>query len=149
MNAYEKIIDEFNEIHIREIDIGNCKKWGKYCDNKILINSNMTLTQKKCVLVEELGHHFTSYGDISDLTKVVNIKQELRARRWGYERLVCIRSIIQAYEYGCRNIYEMAEYLNVTASFLESVFKHYKEKYHTPIKIDTYLVSFHPLFGIL
>lgn len=47
-------------------------------------------TEKYEILSEELGHFFTSYGDITNLSDIGNIKQENRARRWSYETTVGI-----------------------------------------------------------
>lgn len=35
-----------------------------------------------CILAEEFGHHYTSFGDIIDLSDPSNRKQEHRARLW-------------------------------------------------------------------
>jgi len=40
---------------------------------------------KKGTLAEELGHHFLSFRDIRDQSKLVNLKQEKIARAWGNE----------------------------------------------------------------
>lgn len=71
-----------------------------------------TTTEKSCVLAEELGHYYTSSGDILDQTDTMNRKQEYRARLYGYNLKIGLMGIIQAYEHSCRNLYEMAEFLN-------------------------------------
>lgn len=58
-----------------------------------------------------------------------NRKQELRARAWGYNRLIGLAGLVQAFEYGCRNQYEMAEYLDITEEYLEDALMHYRSKY--------------------
>ena len=47
-----------------------------------------TNTEKTCVLAEELGHYYTTTGDILDQSDTMNRKQEYRARLWGYNRLI-------------------------------------------------------------
>ena len=124
--------------------IGKMK--GLYVDNTITINTNLdTEAEKKCVLAEELGHHFTSYGNIMDLSKIKNRKQERRARAWAYDRLIGITGLINAYKHGCRNRYEIAEYLNVSEQFLEEAITYYNEKYGLYYKIDNYILYFNPL----
>ena len=39
-------------------------------------------------LAEELGHHYTTVGDILDQTNVSNRKQERLARVWAYNRRI-------------------------------------------------------------
>lgn len=55
----------------------------------IVINSNISESEKYEILSEELGHFFTSYGDITNLSDI-GINQEKRARRWSYETTVGI-----------------------------------------------------------
>jgi Zn-dependent peptidase ImmA (M78 family) len=124
--------------------IGKMK--GLYIDNTITLNSNIdTEAEKKCILAEELGHHFTSYGNILDQSKVENKKQERRARAWAYDRLIGINGLINAYKYGCKSKYEIAEYLNVSEQFLEEATTYYNEKYGLYYEIDNYIVYFNPL----
>ena len=54
---------------------------GLISGNRIAIRKNIaTTTEKACVLAEELGHHYTTTGNILDQQNVVNAKQELHAR---------------------------------------------------------------------
>jgi len=124
--------------------IGKMK--GLYVDNIITLNSNIdTEAEKKCILAEELGHHFTSCGNIIDQSKLENKKQEKRARAWAYDKLVGVIGLINAYKDGCRNRYEIAEYLNVSEQFLEDAVTYYREKYGLYYEIDNYIVYFNPL----
>lgn len=72
-----KVVDEekielFENNYIGKLD-------GLYLDNTITIKTNLkTDAEKKSVLAEELGHYYTSYGNILDQTKLENIKQEKR-----------------------------------------------------------------------
>lgn len=59
--------------------------------------------------------------------------------------LVTIEKIIEAYKIGCRNRFELAEFLEVTEEFLEEALQHYKEKYGLYYKINNYIVYFEPL----
>lgn len=73
-----------------------------------------TQAEKSCVLAEELGHHYTSSGDILDQDNIMKQKQEYRARLYGYNLKIGLTGLIRAYEAGCRNLYEMAEFLDAT-----------------------------------
>ena len=121
---------------------------GRIKGKRIAIKKNMTTTEKACVLAEELGPHYTTVGNILDPSKTENRKQERRARLWAYKRAFDLVDLVSAYKHGCRNRYEIAEYLEVTESFLQEALDTYKEKYGPYTKVDRYVVYFEPL-GVL
>jgi hypothetical protein len=75
--------------------------------------------------------------------------QKKIARNWGYEKLVGIIQLVNAFEKGIRSTHDLAEYLNVTETFLRQAIQHYKEKYGTHYEIDTYIIYFEPHLGII
>ena len=103
-----------------------------------------TQAEKSCVLAEEIGHHCTSSGDILDQNDIMNRKQEYRARLYGYNLKVGLTGLISAYEEGCRNLYEMAEYLDVTEEYLRNVINCYHAKYGQYTIVDNYVIYFEP-----
>lgn len=112
----------------------------------ILINKSVkSYAEKNCILAEELGHYHTSIGDIIDQTKLRNRKQESRARKWGYEKLVPLDGILLAYKAGVRNRFELAEFLDVIENFLDSAIRHYQEKYGLYAVSGRYCIYFEPL----
>lgn len=119
---------------------------GLYSDNIIWINKKIKNTiEKTCILAEELGHHFTSGGNIFDQSSIVNRKQELKARSWAYEKLIPLSKIVQAQKEGIRNRFELAEYLGVTEEFLQSALDRYKEKYGIYTMVDGQTLTMDPL----
>ena len=128
---YEELLNEAEQDNITVVYRpmrGNIK--GLYYDRVIALNKNIdTTAEKTCILAEELGHYFTSVGNILDQNQLQNRKLERRARAWGYQRLVPLDKLILAYKQGIRSRYELAEYLEVTEQFLADVLKYYKEKY--------------------
>lgn len=119
---------------------------GLYSDRCIAINRRIkTTAEKKCVLAEELGHHYTTVGDITNLKNVCNRKQEHIARKWSYEKLAPLESIIKASFDGCTNVYELAEYLDVTEKFLKETLEYYQNKYGLYAEVDDYCIYFNPL----
>lgn len=91
---------------------------GRIMGNRIAIRKDMTTTEKACVLAEELGHHETTVGNIIDMSVSWNRKQERQARLNGYNRMIGLMGIVKAYEKGCQNQHEIAEFLNVTEEYL-------------------------------
>lgn len=123
---------------------------GRILDRRIAIRKDIpTQTEKLCVLAEELGHHYTSTGNILNQNNVANRKQEFRARVYGYNLLIGLRGIIQAYEAGCRNLYEMAEYLEVTEEYLKEALECYRKKYGIFVTLDNYAIYFEPTLGVM
>ena len=104
-----------------------------------------TQAEKSCVLAEEIGHYRTSSGNILDQNKVESRKQEYRARLYGYNLKIGLTGLISAYEAGCGNLCEMAEYLDATEEYLKEAIDCYKSKYGLCTSIDNYIIYFEPL----
>ncbi len=122
---------------------------GRIKGNRIAIKKDMTETEKKCVLAEELGHHYTAVGDILDQSSAANRKQEMHGRILAYNRLVGLRGIIDIYNHHCQNLSEAAEYLGVTEGFLNDALKYYKNKYGTYTTLDNYVIIFEPSIAVI
>ena len=104
-----------------------------------------TQAEKSCVLAEEIGHYRTSSGNILDQNKEESRKQEYRARLYGYNLKIGLTGLISAYEAGCENLCEMAEYLDATEEYLKEAIDCYKSKYGLCTSIDNYIIYFEPL----
>lgn len=144
---YEKLLREATHhgLDIYEEPMAPTIK-GLYGDKVIWINKHISTTSERtCVLAEELGHYHTTIGDILDQSNITNRKQELRARKWAYEKLVPLTSLINAYKSGVQNKYELADHLGVTEAFLEKAIQHYKEKHGLYKIIGRYTIQFEPL----
>ncbi len=147
MNAYEYLAEKAckDGIDIIDRNFDSKRIKGLYCDGTVALNANIeTSTERACVLAEELGHHHTSSGIIIDLSNAENRKQERQARFWAYNDRIGLRGLIRAYEHGCKNRHETAEFLEVTEEFLEDAVNTYREKYGVFITIDNYVVYFIP-----
>ena len=103
-----------------------------------------TQAEKSCVLAEELGHHYTSSGDILDQDNIMKQKQEYRARLYGYNLKIGLTGLIRAYEAGCRNLYEMADFLDSTEEYLKKAIQCSRSKYGVCTAIDNYVIYFEP-----
>lgn len=54
-----------NDLNIVELDLSEVSGLkGFYYAGNIAIEKKLSSIEKSCVLAEELGHHYTSYGDI-------------------------------------------------------------------------------------
>jgi len=119
-------------------------------DKVIWINKSTPSTVGKAgILAEELGHYHTSSGNILDQSDIRNRKQELRARQWGYHKLIPLSAIVQAHKAMVKGRHEIAEFLGVTEEFLQAAIDRYTEKYGLWAKADDrHMVCFDPL-GVL
>lgn len=151
MNTYECLQDEACEDGIEVVDytFESDRIKGLYCDGVVAIRENMTIPEKTCALSEELGHHETSVGNILDMTSAVNRKQERQARLWAYNKQIGLIGLVRAFEHGCQNRFEIAEYLEVTEEFLEECIECYRNKYGICKQVDNYVVYFIPQLSVM
>lgn len=153
LTEYESFLDNVTEENIQVIenyDLSGTNLKGLYCDGVVALGDNLeTQAEKKCVLAEELGHHYTATGDILDQSTVSNRKQEMRGRIMAYNKLVGLRGIVDAYLHHCESLSESAEYLDVTEEFLIDSLCYYKNKYGICAQIDNYVIMFEPSIAIL
>lgn len=151
MNSYEALIDECSKDNIDVIEKRfKSKAKGLWKDHKIGISSNLaTIAEKYCTLAEEYGHFKTTYGNILDLSNISNLKQEMRARNYAYEKLCSIQKILKAIEHGALNRYEIAESLDVTDDFLSNAIEYHKRKNGLLWKHGDFIVCFEPTIRII
>lgn len=147
---YEALLDEAHQegltVKEKPLKYNNGRIKGK----RIAIRKDIeTSAEKACVLAEELGHYHTTVGDITDLSDFQNRKQERQARLWGYNKLIGLTGIIQAFHAGCHSRHETAEYLGVTEEFLQECIDCYTEKYGEYAKIDNYIIFFIPNLAVM
>lgn len=147
--TYEEMQILHDDLNIVEMDLSEVSGLkGLYVNGRIAINVKMSDTEKACVLAEELGHHYTTYGNILDQSDTSNKKQELRARAWAYNKQIGLLGLIRAYEHGCRNRFEIAEYLEVTEEVLEECISYYRKKYGIYQSVDNYIIYFVPTLTV-
>lgn len=148
--TYEELLEEAANNNLKVLELPLEGHDGRNKGNRIAIRKDIsTKIEKKCVLAEELGHYNTSVGDILNQDIEVNRKQELKARDWAYDKLIGILGIISAFNAGCTNLFEMAEYLCVSEEFLKEALKRYECKYGVFTTIDNYIIYFVPSLAII
>ena len=151
MNKLEELHQEAKNEKVNVIDyhFNSNRIKGLYCNGTIALKDTIeTTTEKSCVLAEELGHYYTSVGNILDQNKTENRKQEQRARAWAYDKMIGLGGLIKAYENRCGSLHETAEFLNVTEEFLNEALEYYRNKYGICTAIDNYVIYFEPTLGI-
>lgn len=147
--TYEELLIEADEEGLTTKEKPLLIYEGRIKGNKIAIRQSLTTSQKACALSEELGHYYTNTGNIIDLSDVRNCKQEYKARLWAYDKQIGLLGLIRAYEQGCINHSEIAEYLEVTNEFLEECIECYRSKYGVRISVDNYIIKFEPSVEVI
>lgn len=148
--TYEEMQILHDDLNIVEMDLSEVSGLkGLYVNGHIAINAKMSDIEKACVLAEELGHHYTSVGNILDMTSAANRKQERQARLWAYNKQIGLIGLVRAFEHGCQNRFEIAEYLEVTEEFLEECIECYRNKYGICKQVDNYVVYFIPQLSMM
>ena len=152
MNKLEHLEQEAfdSNVKIHDYYLGEDNLKGFYINGNIAINTSVgTTAEKSCVLAEELGHHYNSVGNILDMTSFANRKQERQARLWAYNKQIGLIGLVRAFEHGCQNRFEIAEYLEVTEEFLEECIECYRNKYGICKQVDNYVVYFIPQLSVM
>ncbi len=148
--TYEELQIQNEDIFIKEMDLSGVKGMkGLYCNGNIAIHKSLTSVEKSCILAEELGHHYTTVGDILNQEDARNRKQELQARLWAYNKQIGLRGIISAYEAHLTEIHEAAEFLEVTPEFLSDALQCYRSKYSPYTTVDNYIIFFEPCLSVV
>lgn len=132
----EKISDIFNVVEKENIiyeerNLSNLKSKGIYLkldgiapmiaiDSSIINNTTVYI----CILSEELGHHFTTYGNLLEpkknyIDKLIKHKKENMARKWASNFLITDEEFIAALNKCISSKFEMAEFFDVTDELLE------------------------------
>ncbi len=150
MNKYEILLDEANDkgLIVKEKSLQSSD--GRIKGNRIAIRKDLkTTAEKACVLAEELGHYETTVGDILEMSSSWNRKQERQARLNGYNRMIGVFGIVRAYEAGCQDQHEIADFLNVTEEYLLECIECYRDKYGEMKSVDNYMVYFIPNLAVI
>ena len=143
--TYEELKTKHKDLNIVEMDLSEVKGLkGLYFDGNIALERKMSQTEKSCVLAEELGHYYTTSGNILDQTNASNRKQEYRARLYGYNLKIGLMGLVRAFEHGCRSASDIAEYLDVTEEYLQAAIDCYHAKYGQYTAVDNYMINFEP-----
>lgn len=90
---------------------------------------------EKVQLTHELGHHQTDtiYHESDNLSE--KSRCEYRANKWAVHRLLPYEDMKAAMEKGIIEIWELAEYFDVTEDFIQLCFRHYQDEglYFPPV----------------
>jgi len=83
--------------------------------------------EEKDLLAEELGHYYCNsfYNVNSDFSTIS--KKEYRANKWKSTVLVSVNDFKEAFKRGLNNVYEIADYLDLSEDTVAFAYNYYKE----------------------
>ncbi|UXS37842.1 ImmA/IrrE family metallo-endopeptidase [Staphylococcus delphini] len=145
MGLYEETLIQHDYIEVREANVLPDDLDGVWLGDLILIKRNLPEKKKVEVLFEELAHHKLTYGDITNQKQFNNRKFENYARRYSYETSMPLSGIVQAFEQGVHNLYELANFFEISEGHVLDCIEHYKNKYGLQVKYGKYLIRLEPL----
>jgi hypothetical protein len=144
MGVYENLVSDC-EFEIIETDKLPSVYDGYYYNGKIFIKPNLSETRKAEVLYEELSHHKLTYGNITDQSQFNNRKFERYAVRDSYECALPLHKFVDAHQHHISNLFEFADYVQLSERYVLDVIEHYKLKYGLSTFCGDYLIRFEPL----
>ncbi|MBA8761759.1 ImmA/IrrE family metallo-endopeptidase [Staphylococcus coagulans] len=145
MGLYEETLIQHDYIEVREANVLPDDLDGVWLGDLILIKRNLPEKKKVEVLFEELAHHKLTYGDITNQKQFNNRKFENYARRYSYETSMPLSGIFEAFKQGVRNLYELANFFEITEGYALYCIEHYKKKYGLQVRYGEYLIRLEPL----
>lgn len=96
----------------------------------IIINPELvkTVREEKECMAHELGHQIkNAFYDI-DSTLETRARQEERATRWAVQKLIPARELKEALKKGYTEIWQLAEYFDVSCEFMADAVRVHKLK---------------------
>lgn len=156
MQLREKLLDPYPNMVIEydedmPVKMGGLyERYFEYPNGIITLADRLNYYMQNGHLAEEIGHHETSYGDITNAYRrqynVDAARQELRARRYGHKLILPLERLIKCYEHGhWGDIYEMCLCLEIDRSHFKNIIDDYKSKFGQYVKYDGYRIQFEPL----
>ena len=145
MSKYEQLLIENQHIKIKD-NVKLPKGYDGVCtDFVILIDKDLPEKEKLQTLHEELAHHKLTYGDITNQKHFNNRKFENYARRYSYETSMPLSGIVEAFKQGVHNLYELANFFEISEGHVLDCIEHYKRKYGLSTFNGDFLIQFEPL----
>ena len=134
MVTLEKLYDkaEQENINIHNFNLENHKGCYYEYKNKKFIFMNYCYinseTEEKLTLSEELAHYYTGATYNIDDTYYLKEKAEYKALKWQINTLLPYSELSTQIKKGLTEIWELAEYFQVSEDFIRQALEYYKNK---------------------
>lgn len=121
-----------NDVMILEHKIGARKSIITHTQDTtaIAINSKLieTAAEEKTIIMHEMGHHYTGAYYTEHSKFELKCRKEYRAHRCSIMRYLPLEELQEAVNKGYTEIYELAEYFDVTEDFILTAIDIYKRQ---------------------
>ncbi|UXU67435.1 ImmA/IrrE family metallo-endopeptidase [Staphylococcus agnetis] len=144
MGRYEELVDSYKG-QIYETDKLPYGFDGWYQNGDIYIRRSLSTYVKHQVVAEEIAHGKLTYGNILNQKDFNNRKFENYAKRAAHEMIITLDGIIKAFKQGVHNLYELANFFEVTECYALECIEHYKRKFGLKKLHGDYMIHFEPL----
>lgn len=98
----------------------------------VSLRRDLTKAEERSYLSHELGHHIKGALYRKETPCITRGRCELRANTWAAHRLIPIRSLYAAFRKGCVEVWQLAEYFDVTEDFILKTIEIYKQEGKLP-----------------
>ena len=98
----------------------------------IALRHDLTAEQERVCLAHELGHHVKGALYKKDTLVFTRGQCEYKADKWAVHKLIPIRSLYAAFRKGYVQIWQLAEYFDVTEEFVQRTIEIYKQEGKLP-----------------
>lgn len=119
-------------------------------NGNVVIDGRLNYYIQNGILAEELGHHATSFGDITHYKgkrfSLDAARQEIRARRYGIKLIMPLERLIDCYKKGFwGDVYDICLHLEIDRTYFQEAIADYKKQFGSYVEYDGYLIEFEPL----
>lgn len=99
----------------------------KYCS--VFLSQSLTRKERHECLAHELGHcEYAGFYTISTPNELRS-RKEYRANKWAFLRLAPPGEVKMAIKAGCKEIWELAEWFDVTDEFMKRILDYYSNQH--------------------
>lgn len=105
-----------------------------------------TSNARNCALARGLGYHFSAPPNLLDAPAKLRRIYDRAAFGWAAKQLVPLQRIVDAWQAGIRDEWELADYLNVTPKFLEDAIDYLRHKHGLYVRHGNMCIWLKPIF---
>lgn len=98
----------------------------------IALHKDLSSNQERVCLAHELGHHVKGALYRKETPIFTRGQCEYKADKWAVHKLIPIRSLYAAFKKGCTEVWQLAEYFDVTEEFVQKTIEIYKQEGKLP-----------------
>lgn len=142
MDKAEDLMAHYPQLMYKFEPLMPAKQKGLIINNVVYLNPEQSHAELSSTVAEEIGHHLTSVGNIVDQDTIEKRKQEQKARDIGAMMVVTPEDIIECYKEGFSEVWECAEFLEITKEAMQNAVDVYHKTYGRWLCCENYSIEF-------